>query len=71
MALATAVPPHEIAQADAREFARRLFSDVLREDDARLIAVFDHAGIRTRNVCVPLEWFGADHTFGEKNALYV
>jgi alkylresorcinol/alkylpyrone synthase len=71
VALATAVPQHEIAQAQAKELARNLFQDVLLEDDARLIAVFDHAGIRTRNICVPLEWFGAQHDFAEKSALYV
>ncbi len=71
VALATAVPRHSIAQGQVKEFARQLFRDVLREDDARLIAVFDHAGIRSRNVCMPLEWFGEDHDFGEKNALYV
>ena len=71
VAVATAVPPHAIAQAQVKDLARQLFADVLREDDARLLAVFDHAGIRNRNVCVPLDWFGADHTFGENNALYV
>jgi alkylresorcinol/alkylpyrone synthase len=71
VAVATAVPPHAIAQAQAKDLARQLFRDVLREDDARLLAVFDHAGIQSRNVCVPLEWFGSDHTFRETNALYV
>ncbi len=71
VALATAVPQHEIAQAHVKDFARQLFREVLSEDDDRLIAVFDHAGVASRHVCMPLEWFGADHTFGEKNALYV
>ena len=71
MALATAVPPHPIAQDDVRAFARDLFRDVLREDDDRLLGVFEHAGIEQRNVCAPLAWFAADHGFAEKNALYV
>ena len=71
VALATAVPEHEIAQSHVKDLARNLFREVLREDDARLLAVFDHAGVKTRNVCVPLEWFGTDHTFAEKSALYV
>jgi alkylresorcinol/alkylpyrone synthase len=69
--LATAVPAHTIAQGEAKEFAGRLFGDVLRADDARLLAVFDHSGIESRQTCMPLEWFGSDHDFGEKNALYV
>ncbi len=71
VALATAVPPHEVAQDRVKEFARSLFREVLREDDDRLLGVFDHAGICSRHVCAPLEWFGEDHDFAEKNALYV
>lgn len=71
VALATAVPPHTVAQEQVKDFARNLFREVLREDDDRLLAVFDHAGIRSRNVCAPLDWFATDHDFAEKNALYV
>ena len=71
VALATAVPPHTIAQAQVKEFSRNLFHEVLREDDDRLLAVFDNAGIRRRNLCVPLDWLAIDHDFAEKNALYV
>ncbi|HKQ57503.1 MAG TPA: 3-oxoacyl-[acyl-carrier-protein] synthase III C-terminal domain-containing protein [Candidatus Eisenbacteria bacterium] len=71
VALATAVPPHTVTQADAKDFARQLFREVLEAGDDRLLAVFDHAGIAARNVAAPLEWFGADHDFAEKNALYV
>jgi len=71
VALATAVPPHAIPQANAKEFARHLFREVLSESDDRLLTVFDHAGIETRNVCAPLEWYAHDHDFAEKNALYI
>ncbi len=71
VALATAVPPYEVAQDRVKEFARNLFREVLREGDDRLLAVFDHAGIQGRNLCAPLEWFGEDHGFAEKNALYI
>ena len=71
VSLATAVPPHAVTQADAKEFARNLFRETLREDHDRLLGVFEHAGIRQRNVCAPLEWFATDHDFAEKNALYV
>jgi alkylresorcinol/alkylpyrone synthase len=71
VALATAVPPFEVAQADARWFARTLFREALGDDRERLLAVFDHAGIERRNVSAPLEWFARDHDFAEKNARYV
>lgn len=68
--LATAVPPHEIRQADVREMAAKLFPGALGAD-ARLLQVFEHAQIDTRNVCEPIEWLSTAHTFEEKNALYV
>ena len=71
ISLATAVPPFTVAQDEARAFARDLFRDVLSEDNQRLLAIFEHAGIENRNVCAPLEWYGADHGFAEKNTLYV
>lgn len=71
VALATAVPPFQVAQADARAFARSLFREALGDERERLLAVFDHSGIERRNVSAPLEWFGRDHDFAGKNALYV
>ncbi len=71
VSLATAVPPYEVPQDRVKEFARSLFREVLREGDDRLLAVFDHAGIKSRHVCAPLEWFGEDHDFAEKNARYI
>jgi alkylresorcinol/alkylpyrone synthase len=70
VALATAVPPHVLRQADARTFAEHLFAGALGAD-GRLMQVFEHAQIDKRHMCMPLEWFGKDRTFAEKNALYV
>jgi alkylresorcinol/alkylpyrone synthase len=70
IALATAVPSHTIRQADAKAFAEHLFTETLAENP-RLIEVFDNGDIDTRYLCVPLEWCGTDHTFAEKNDLYV
>src|ERR671915_154756 len=36
-----------------------------------LASFFEPAELETRHFCVPPEWFGEDHTFPEKNALYV
>lgn len=68
--LATATPPHRTPQRDARSLAAQLFRETLA-GDPRLLQVFDHTGIEGRDTCMPLEWYGADHDFGEKNALYV
>src|SRR5512132_3572394 len=71
VSLATAVPPHVVTQDQARALARMLFHDVLGDERVRLLDVFAHTGIERRHSVVPLEWFASDHTFGEKNALYV
>ena len=71
MSLATASPPYTVSQADAREFARQLFRDILTDDRERLLDVFATTGIASRQVAAPLEWYGIDHDFAERNDLYV
>jgi alkylresorcinol/alkylpyrone synthase len=68
--LGTAVPPHVVRQEDAKRLAANLFSETLG-NDPRLIQVFDNAAIGKRHACMPLDWFGVDHGFAEKNALYI
>jgi len=70
VAVATALPEHEAAQADARALVARMFQGT-EAGSARLLQVFDHSGIERRSVCMPLEWYTASHTFEEQNALYV
>jgi alkylresorcinol/alkylpyrone synthase len=70
LSVATAVPKHRVAQRTARDFARAMFSGVYK-DVERLLPVFDNVEIEGRNFCVPPEWFYEDHTFPEKNTLYV
>lgn len=70
LSVATALPPHRIGQAEVKEFARSMFSGTYR-DIERLAPVFDNVQVDSRYFCVPLEWFEEDHTFPEKNDLYV
>lgn len=70
LSVATASPPHRVSQETAKDFARAMFSGVYR-DIERLLPVFDHSGVEHRDFSVPPEWFYEDHTFTEKNALYV
>src|SRR4029079_18050749 len=62
---ATAVPSHVYRQDEVREFAGRIL------DDPRLLAVFDHTSVGSRNICMPLEFYEREHSFGEKNDLYI
>ncbi|MEQ8964938.1 MAG: type III polyketide synthase [Azospirillaceae bacterium] len=70
LSIATAVPPHRVDQATAREAARESFGDRAAAFD-RLAPVFDNAGIRTRHVAAPLDWYRASHGWTDKNALYL
>ena len=70
LSVATALPPHRIGQAEIKTFARSMFSEAYR-DIERLTPIFDNVHVENRNFCVPLEWFDEDHTFPEKNDLYI
>ena len=70
VAVATAVPPYELRQADVIERSMRIF-DRRRSDIDRLIPVYSNAGIETRYSCVPLEWYEREHGWGERNDLYI
>ncbi len=70
LSVASATPAHRARQHDARSLAAQLFRETLAADP-RLLRVFDHTEIDGRDVCMPLEWYGENHDFAEKNALYV
>ena len=70
LSVATAVPKHRIAQEEVKDFARGMFGEAHRDID-RLMPVFDNVDIESRYFSVPIEWFGEDHTFAEKNDLYL
>jgi alkylresorcinol/alkylpyrone synthase len=70
ISVATALPPYRVGQNEAKEFARGMFGEVYK-DIERLAPIFDNVHVENRHFCVPVEWFREDHTFPEKNALYV
>jgi alkylresorcinol/alkylpyrone synthase len=70
LSLATATPPHILHQSAALEISRALLGDGIR-DFERMAAVFDSAGIHTRHIACPPEWYRTSHGFAEKNAAYL
>ena len=70
LSVATALPPHRVGQGEAKRFARGMFAGA-HKDIERLIPIFDNVHVENRYFCVPVEWFEEDHSFPEKNALYV
>jgi len=69
-ALATAVPDHILDQEDVMRGAAKLFRGSFHNFD-RLIPVFKNAAIGTRHSCVPIDWYLEEHTFAERNALFI
>ncbi len=70
LSLATAVPPFPIRQEEAKATGRALFAGRKALFD-RLSGVFDNAGIDERQLVAPLEWYGENHGWGERNRTYL
>lgn len=69
LSLATAVPPHVIHQAEAKEVARQSFG---RKDlFDRLSSVFDNAGIAKRHLVAPADWYMERHGWADRNRVYL
>lgn len=68
-AVATAVPPYQVQQSEAREFAASFFRSAFKNLD-RLLAVFGNTKIQARYLARPPAWYGQAHSFSETNALY-
>lgn len=68
-AVATAVPPHVLEQADVAERVRVMFGDEALVK--RLLPVFENSGIDRRYSCVPVEWYYDPHDWRDRNAVYL
>ncbi len=70
LSVGTALPPYVIAQEEVRTLTHTLFASGFRDID-RLISVFENGQVKTRHIAAPIEWFETDHTWAERNDLYV
>ncbi|WP_010094577.1 type III polyketide synthase [Ornithinibacillus scapharcae] len=64
-----AVPTYELEQNSVKDLVKGLFSYSNREIN-RLLPVFDHSAIKTRQFVVSEKWFMEEHSFEERNSLY-
>lgn len=69
IAAASAFPPHTIAQQTVKETVARVFAGKIDELE-RLLAVFDHARIVSRQFMMPLAWYLEPHSQGERSRIY-
>ena len=70
LSLATASPPHVLAQADVEQVARELFSRRFPQFE-RMAPVFTTAGVRTRQVVRPIEWYLEPRGWPERTEVYL
>lgn len=70
LSLATAAPPIVLSQAEAKDFARELFGRRAR-DFERMEPVFDNAGIETRRIVQPPDWYRGDHGWRSRTQVYL
>ncbi len=70
IALATAVPRHKLLQSEAAAVARRVFAGRYA-DFERLAPVFATAGIRSRSLIKPVDWYLGDLGWPERTAAYL
>ena len=69
LALKGAVPAYLLDQSDVGTRAGLQFQS--NRDINRLLPVFMNAGIDRRYSCVPIEWYGEDHGWKDRTALFL
>lgn len=68
--ISTYKPPYALDQTNIEQLTKELFKDKIAQLD-RLLTVFENGDITTRHFCVPLEWHQTDHSFEERNNIYI
>jgi len=70
LALATAVPPHQLIQSEVADFARRIYARPFARYP-KLVDVFVNAGIDRRYSVRPIDWFESPHDWTERTRAYL
>ena len=70
LAVATAVPPFQLGQAEVMRRIELALGPRSREI-VRLLPTFGNTGIERRYSCVPIEWYERLHDWPERNAVYL
>ncbi|NBB97088.1 MAG: type III polyketide synthase [Alphaproteobacteria bacterium] len=70
LGLGCAVPPHVLPQARAEDTARALLGPRYPEFE-RIAPSFAASGVKTRYCVVPIDWFGHDKRWTDRNTAYL
>jgi alkylresorcinol/alkylpyrone synthase len=68
--IATAVPEYVATQEEVAERTRRVFGLRMPEFE-RIAPVFENAGIATRHVVRPSDWYERDHSWTDRTQVYL
>lgn len=68
--VSTYTPPFSLAQTNIEQLTKELFQHKIPRLE-RLLKVFENGEIETRNFCVSPQWYREEHTFEERNSLYI
>ena len=69
VAVATALPPYRVTQAEAAETARRVLAG--REELLKLVRVFPTSGVEERRLAFPAEYYAMPRSFEQRNRDYI
>jgi alkylresorcinol/alkylpyrone synthase len=69
LSLATATPPNVLRQEDVVDAATQIFSARFPAFE-RMTPVFHHAGVRTRQMARPIDWYLKPRGWSERSAVY-
>ncbi|MFS1518922.1 type III polyketide synthase [Bacillus sp. SCS-151] len=64
------IPPFQINQLATKEIAQELFKDKITNLD-RYLRVFENTEIEKRHFTKNVDWYKQEHTFEEKNNIYI
>lgn len=70
VSMGVCLPPYRIEQEEALQLAKHIFAEHY-EDIERRLQIFHNGQIKRRYLSMPLEWFSKEHSFQEKNNLYI
>lgn len=59
----------KLGQGETKRYSEILFGDIF-PNIQKLLDVFDNSGIKTRNFCIPIDFFNRGLSFEEKNKLF-
>jgi alkylresorcinol/alkylpyrone synthase len=70
LSVATASPPHQLRQDEVVEVARAVFTPRFPQFE-RMAPVFQNAGVRTRQLVMPVEWYLAPRNWPERGEAFL